>query len=228
MEVTSDQSLREAAFDKKIAAFGLFFHSLPQLSSLRGVTALSWEWWWRVGSIPFVGVGLVWPALHPASYLRCRTRYLLTMRVAYFLGPLFRSNSGVQRVLDAQASPGALGLAGDLVKIAWGKRLLRPAALVAAAGPAPQYHAIECYAGCRLVAVVFASLVVAVPVPLHLALVILNIAAVRSNATFCHSTLLTDPLMVHRLSSIHHWAAKLAMLGEDRFSWCAWVKDWAI
>lgn len=117
-----ESALREVAFDRQLAAFGLLAHSLTQLFSFVGVAALSWEWYQRVGSMVFVAVGWLWPTLYPVAYLKCRKQYLVAKRALYFAFPLLRSNSGIQRILDSQPLPGLCGLAGDLFKIAWGKR----------------------------------------------------------------------------------------------------------
>ena len=58
------------------------------------------------------------------------------------------------------------------------------------------------------------ALIVPLPLPLHLALTLYSTAVVRSNGSLCRTNLLTSPLTVSRVSTFHHWAARLASLGE--------------
>ena len=135
----------------RLCVIGSCVHTSVQLTSLRGgAPPLSYEWMHRVGSVVFVATSWVLPTVAPVTALRCAGQgssgeaprrplpeavlaalrrwhrpFLVLLRVLFFAFPLLRSNSGIQRSLEALPTPGALGCVLDLLKVVWGELLPR-------------------------------------------------------------------------------------------------------
>lgn len=93
-------------------------HFLVQLAHV----SCPWhEKWQRLLSLPVAAMVFIFPAMAPELYLRHRDLFLLCFKVSFFSFPLLRKPKGIQRVLNAAATPGLRGFIVDLVKMAWGR-----------------------------------------------------------------------------------------------------------
>lgn len=130
------------------------------------------ERWQRLLSIPVSSVMWALPLTAPNFYLRHRTFILVTFKIIFFAFPLLRKARGIQRVLDAPATPGAGGFLIDIIKMGWGSRLL---------------------------AVISSGLGQPLPLMWQLIVQIYSVAMIRGNASLCSSRLMSDPLTVKRV-----------------------------
>lgn len=126
----------------------------------------------RILSLPVTALVFVFPALAPELYLRHRNPFLLWFKVTFFSFPLLRKPKGIQRVLNAAATPGLRGFIVDLVKMAWGSRLFAAVSV----GLGLPTSLIP-----QILGQVYA------------------IAMIRGNASLCSTQLITDPLTITRL-----------------------------
>jgi hypothetical protein len=168
-------------FEARFALLGALLHSATQLLHMRGAPPA--ELPQRLLSIPVAFAPFLWRGLAPAHFDRHRTRIMVLLRATFYCAfPLLRRPTGIQRVLKAPPTSGAGGAALDLVKAAWGT---------------------------RLVAILMTGLIMPLPVLPHAALQLLAVALVRSNPTACASHLLAAPLSRRRQRA---WASAACTL----------------
>ena len=119
----SSSQKHELAVHTKLALTGLILHTLTQLAHIN----CPWpERWQRILSIPVPGLLWAWPQLAPRIYLKYRNWIQAVVCIVFFNFPLLRKPKGIQRVLDAPATPGFFGFLTDVLKIAWGEETLEP------------------------------------------------------------------------------------------------------
>ena len=108
---------RNIAFERNVAFSGFMLHFMVQIAHI----SCPWhERWQRILSVLITTSIFLFPTFCPETYLRYRNIFLFTFRIAFFSFPLLRKPRGIQRVLNAPASPGLMGCIIDLVKMAWG------------------------------------------------------------------------------------------------------------
>lgn len=162
---------RRVAFETRVAALGFTLHTLVQLQHM----ACPWhERWQRLVSIPYTAAQVAYPLLASGrTYLDYHDAFHWTFKMGFFTFPLLRRARGVQRVLDAVPSPGLSGFIIDLVKMAWGSRLVA----VLCSGVGTPLSSV----GAQLAIQAFC------------------VAMVRGNESLCASALLGHPTTVARL-----------------------------
>ena len=161
---------RRLPFEQRAMLIGLTLHIATQLSHL----SCPWrERWQRIVSIPVTATPYLWSLIHPTSYFHWRELLFIIFRVVFFSFPLLRKAKGIQRVLDAPATPG--GLAGfliDVIKILWGT---------------------------RMIAHVWLCISMTQSLPLYFIGNVFGVCMLRLNDSLCSSRLLQDPLTKRRL-----------------------------
>jgi hypothetical protein len=139
------------------------------------------ERWQRLLSIPVLSVIWALPLTAPQFYLEHRTYTLVACKMVFFAFPLLRKARGIQRVLDAPATPGAGGFLIDIIKMGWGSRLL---------------------------AVISSGLGQPLPLMWQLFIQVYSVAMIRGNASLCSSRLMSDPLTVKRVRAFSMWSSE--------------------
>ena len=164
---------RVVSFEKRVGFLCFSLHVLTQ------ITHLSCPWnerWQRLVSIPVAGLPSLCLFLSPPLYMKWRTPLLLGNKLIFFAFPLLRQPRGIQRVLDAPATPGAVGFFVDTLKIAWGS---------------------------RIIAVLVSGLSTRLDVLPHVLIQIYSLLMVRNNSSLCSAPLMTDPLTLERMRAFN-------------------------
>lgn len=114
----TSQEQRLVSFEARVGMMVFVLHFITQVAHL----SCPWhERWQRLLSLPVAVAPGACALLAPRWYIRHRWVVLVAFKVAFFAFPLLRQARGIQRVLDAPATPGPLGFVIDTIKIAWGK-----------------------------------------------------------------------------------------------------------
>jgi hypothetical protein len=165
----SEDQKRRVDFEIKVALGGFMLHLAVQIMHI----SCPWhERWQRLLSIPVASIMWALPLTAPEFYTRHRTAFLIIFKVIFFAFPLLRKARGIQRVLDAPATPGVGGFLIDIIKMGWGSRLL---------------------------AVISSGLGQPLPFVWQLIVQSYSVAMIRGNASLCSSRLMSDPLTVKRV-----------------------------
>jgi len=165
----TENQRRRVEFEVKVALWGFTFHTATQLMHI----SCPWhERWQRLLSIPVCSFVWALPLTAPHFYLRHRTFFLVIFKMIFFSFPLLRKARGIQRVLDAPATPGVWGFLIDIIKMGWGSRLL---------------------------AVVLSGLGQPLPLVWQLIAQVYSVAMILGNGSLCSSRLMSDPLTVKRV-----------------------------
>lgn len=179
---------RQVLFERNVMFFGCVLHVATQVSHLR----CPWsERWQRLLSIPVSAVPTGTAAVAPAFYVRHREIILVAFKLIYWSFPLLRKPAGIQRVLDAPATPGPLGFPLDVLKMLWGTRMF---AQVYASLSMPQ--ALAPYFVCQ----------------------VFSATMLRLNRSLCGTRLLQDPLTRRRLRLFNYLSAQ-ALLPPGSMRW---------
>ncbi len=124
-------------------------------------------------------------AIHRFSLFSCHSRHreilYIGFKVIYWSFPLLRKAKGIQRVLDAPATPGPLGFLLDILKMLWGTRMF---------------------------AQIYMSLSMPQSLAPYFVCQVFSAAMLRLNRSLCGTRLMLDPLTQRRLRVFNYLSAQ--------------------
>lgn len=188
---------RTVVFERDIAFWGVLLHTLVQCAHMNCVWSERWQ---QLLSIPFSSISFLVPTFFPRFYITHRDAFLFLFKVGFFSFPLLRKPKGIQRVLDAPATPGLYGVLVDLTKMAWGKYIEITCSILSVY----LYYfrtsgELILFAGSRLVAAFMLGISLPMTFWAQIACQAFAICMIRGNESLCSTQLMTDPTTVKRL-----------------------------
>lgn len=116
----TENERRTAAFERDVSMVGIVLHTFTQIKHIY----CPWpELWQRLLSIVVCTSSVLVPALWPSIYIKHREFFVFAFKVVFYSFPLLHKPRGIQRALNAPATPGPWGMPLDLLKMAWGTKL---------------------------------------------------------------------------------------------------------